>query len=149
MGRSSSQESFKLDTGLARAVCSGKISQLPCGIIVSRGHLKLAWTYFLGGAVSSVSKIGVGGISGSTGGLFWKEDWNLWFNRGCLGRMTGSSCLGCSANSMHSMGKSVAGGRKGVGSSLSSSPAVGRGLSTVGLFVGGSSLSKKMPFRCG
>ena len=80
-------------------------------------------------------KITVDGIS------VWKTGISGSMGDACK-RGTGSSCLGASASSACSVGRFAAGGRLGDGLGWVSSPAVGRGSSAVGLFMGGSSLSK-------
>ena len=78
---------------------------------VYRGHFKLACYHFLGGAVSMVFKLGVGDISGWTGGS--------------SGRKTGTYLWG-SARSKHSIGRIGVVHRCPAGCALDTSAAVGR-----------------------
>ena len=85
--------------------------------------LKSVCRHLHGIAVRRVSKIGMGGIPGSTRGsgrkagvsasvgLLLEEDWNFCFSGSTCGQKAGNSCLGGSASNVHSMGRIVTGGR--------------------------------------
>ena len=71
-------------------------------------------SHFLGCAVSRVFKVGVGGISGSTGSPSGRKTGISTSPGGVSWREVGNNYLGSPANSAHSVGKFVGGGKRDV-----------------------------------
>ena len=92
------------------------MSYLFCGIRVYGVILKLECWHFLVGAVSRVFSIGVGSIPGSSGCSSGRRTGISASAGGVSEGKTGNSCKGDTTSSSCSVGRSVAGDRRGVGS---------------------------------